>query len=155
LSNYNKVILMGNLTRDPEVRFTRDGAPVASFTLAINNRYRQENETKEDVSFIDVVTFGKQADLVKNYLEKGSPVLIEGRLQQRRWEQEGQKRSKVEVLANDVTFLDNRNENSGAGDVAAAATDAEPKTTKAKKANKDVVIEDVSDEPINLDDIPF
>jgi single-strand DNA-binding protein len=105
LSNYNKVILMGNLTRDPEVRFTRDGAPVASFTLAINNRYRQENETKEDVSFIDVVTFGKQADLVKNYLEKGSPVLIEGRLQQRRWEQEGQKRSKIEVVTQSVTFV--------------------------------------------------
>ena len=96
---------MGNLTRDPEVRFTRDGAPVASFTLAINNRYRQENETKEDVSFIDVVTFGKQADLVKNYLEKGSPVLIEGRLQQRRWEQEGQKRSKIEVVTQSVTFV--------------------------------------------------
>ena len=105
MSNYNKVILMGNLTRDPEVRFTRDGAPVASFTLAINNRYRQENETKEDVSYIDVVTFGKQADLVKNYLEKGSPVLIEGRLQQRRWEQEGQKRSKVEVVTQTITFV--------------------------------------------------
>jgi len=105
LSNYNKVILMGNLTRDPEVRFTRDGAPVASFTLAINNRYRQENETREDVSYIDVVTFGKQADLVKNYLEKGSPVLVEGRLQQRRWEQEGQKRSKVEVVTQSITFV--------------------------------------------------
>ena len=96
---------MGNLTRDPEVRFTRDGAPVASFTLAINNRYRQENETREDVSYIDVVTFGKQADLVKNYLEKGSPVLVEGRLQQRRWEQEGQKRSKVEVVTQSITFV--------------------------------------------------
>ncbi|MCL4461371.1 MAG: single-stranded DNA-binding protein [Nitrospirae bacterium] len=105
MSNYNKVILMGNLTRDPEVRFTRDGSPVASFTLAINNRYKQENETREDVSYIDVVTFGKQADLVKNYLEKGSPVLIEGRLQQRRWEQEGQKRSKVEVVTQTITFV--------------------------------------------------
>lgn len=105
MSNYNKVILMGNLTRDPEVRFTRDGAPVASFTLAINNRYRQDAESKDDVSFIDIVAFGKQADLVKNYLEKGAPVLIEGRLQQRRWEQEGQKRSKVEVVAQGVTFI--------------------------------------------------
>ncbi len=96
---------MGNLTRDHEVRFTRDGSPVASFTLAINNRYKQENETREDVSYIDVVTFGKQADLVKNYLEKGSPVLIEGRLQQRRWEQEGQKRSKVEVVTQTITFV--------------------------------------------------
>lgn len=96
---------MGNLTRDPEIRFTRDGAPVASFTLAINNRYRQDTETKDDVSFVDIVAFGKQADLVKNYLEKGAPVLVEGRLQQRRWEQEGQKRSKIEVVAQGVTFV--------------------------------------------------
>jgi len=106
LSNFNKVILLGNLTRDPEVRFTREGAPVASFTLAINsNRARQEGDSKDDVSYIDLVAFGKQADLVKNYLEKGSPLLVEGRLQQRRWEQEGQKRSKVEVVVQSITFM--------------------------------------------------
>jgi len=106
LSNFNKVILLGNLTRDPEVRFTREGAPVASFTLAINsNRTRQEGESKDDVSYIDLVAFGKQADLVKNYLEKGAPLLVEGRLQQRRWEQEGQKRSKVEVVVQSITFM--------------------------------------------------
>ena len=106
MSNFNKVILLGNLTRDPEVRFTREGAPVASFTLAINsNRVRQEGDSKDDVSYIDLVAFGKQADLVKNYLEKGSPLLVEGRLQQRRWEQEGQKRSKVEVVVQSITFM--------------------------------------------------
>ena len=106
MSNFNKVILLGNLTRDPEVRFTREGAPVASFTLAINsNRARQEGDSKDDVSYIDLVAFGKQADLVKNYLEKGSPLLVEGRLQQRRWEQEGQKRSKVEVVVQSITFM--------------------------------------------------
>jgi len=106
LSNFNKVILLGNLTRDPEVRFTREGAPVASFTLAINsNRARQEGDSKDDVSYIDLVAFGKQADLVKNYLEKGAPLLVEGRLQQRRWEQEGQKRSKVEVVVQSITFM--------------------------------------------------
>ncbi len=106
MSNFNKVILLGNLTRDPEVRFTREGAPVASFTLAINsNRSRQEADSKDDVSYIDLVAFGKQADLVKNYLEKGAPLLVEGRLQQRRWEQEGQKRSKVEVVVQSITFM--------------------------------------------------
>lgn len=106
MSNFNKVILLGNLTRDPEVRFTREGAPVASFTLAINsNRARQEGDSKDDVSYIDLVAFGKQADLVKNYLEKGAPLLVEGRLQQRRWEQEGQKRSKVEVVVQSITFM--------------------------------------------------
>lgn len=115
MSNYNKVILMGNLTRDPEVRFTREGAPVGTFTLAINNRYRQENETRDDVTFVDIVTFGKQADLVKNYLEKGSPVLVEGRLQQRRWEQEGQKRSKIEVIAQTITFVGGPRKSGGTG----------------------------------------
>ena len=106
MSNFNKVILLGNLTRDPEVRFTREGAPVESFTLAINsNRSRQEGDSKDDVSYIDLVAFGKQADLVKNYLEKGAPLLVEGRLQQRRWEQEGQKRSKVEVVVQSITFM--------------------------------------------------
>jgi single-strand DNA-binding protein len=79
---------------------------VASFTLAINsNRSRQEGDSKDDVSYIDLVAFGKQADLVKNYLEKGAPLLVEGRLQQRRWEQEGQKRSKVEVVVQSITFM--------------------------------------------------
>ncbi len=115
MSNYNKVILMGNLTRDPEVRFTREGAPVATFTIAINNRFRQENETRDDVTFVDIVTFGKQADLVKNYLEKGAPVLVDGRLQQRRWEQEGQKRSKIEVVAQTITFVGPPRKSGGTG----------------------------------------
>ena len=115
MSKYNKVILMGNLTRDPEVRFTREGAPVATFTIAINNRFRQENETRDDVTFVDIVTFGKQADLVKNYLEKGAPVLVDGRLQQRRWEQEGQKRSKIEVVAQTITFVGPPRKSGGTG----------------------------------------
>lgn len=120
MSNFNKVILMGNLTRDPEVRFTREGAPVASFTLAINNRVRQEGESKDDVSYIDLVAFGKQADLIKNYLEKGSPLLVEGRLQQRRWEQEGQKRSKVEVVVQSITFMGGGKKSSSMGQSSSA-----------------------------------
>jgi single-strand DNA-binding protein len=95
---------MGNLTRDPEIRVTGGGMSVGSFSLAINNRIKG-NDEKEDVSYIDCVAFGKQADFVKDYLSKGMPILIEGRLQQNRWEQEGQKRSKVEVIVQTVTFV--------------------------------------------------
>jgi single-strand DNA-binding protein len=95
---------MGNLTRDPEIRVTGGGMSVGSFSLAINNRVKG-NDEKEDVSYIDCVAFGKQADFVKEYLSKGMPILIEGRLQQNRWEQEGQKRSKIEVIVQTVTFV--------------------------------------------------
>ena len=104
MSSFNKVILMGNLTRDPEMRVTGGGMSVGTFTLAINNRVRG-NDEKEDVSFIDCVSFGKQADFVKEYLGKGMPILLEGRLQQNRWEQEGQKRSKIEVIVQTLTFV--------------------------------------------------
>ncbi len=102
MSSFNKVILMGHLVRDPELRATGGGTNVGSFTLAINNRGK---DGKESVSYIDCVAFGKQADFAKEYLTKGMPILIEGRLQQSRWEQEGQKRSKVEVIVQAVTFV--------------------------------------------------
>lgn len=104
--SFNKVILIGNLTRDPEVRYTPGGKPVASFSLAVNHRYKQGGETKDEVCYIDVVVFGKQAETAGEYLSKGKGVIIEGRLQQRRWEAEGaQKRSKHEVLAQAIRFL--------------------------------------------------
>jgi single-strand DNA-binding protein len=105
LSSFNKVILMGNLTRDPEIRVTGGGMPVGSFSLAINNNRGKAGDDKDDVSYIDCVTFGKQADFVRDYLAKGMPILVEGRLQQNRWEQEGQKRSKVEVIVSTLTFV--------------------------------------------------
>lgn len=103
---FNKVILMGNLTRDPEVRYTPQGTSVCNFGIAINRKYKQGDELKEDVTFINIVVFGKQADSCGQYLNKGSSVLVEGRLQERRWETEdGQKRSKHEVVAQQVRFL--------------------------------------------------
>ena len=106
MANLNRVILMGNLTRDPQVRYTAAGTPVATLGLAVNNRIKQGDEWKDDPCFIDVVVFGKQAESCGEYLSKGRPVLIEGRLQYRTWEsQEGQKRSKHEVLADRVQFM--------------------------------------------------
>lgn len=106
MSGFNKCIMMGRLTRNPEVRFTPKGTPVASFGLAVSRRFRQDNDLKEEVTFVDIVVFGKQAEHCGQYLTKGNSVIIEGRLQQRRWETEdGQKRSKHEIVAQTVTFL--------------------------------------------------
>lgn len=146
----NQVFLMGNLTRDPELRQTPNGQNVCGFSLALNRSYRDANgEWQEATDYIDIVAWGPLGERVSQYLSKGRRCLVQGRLQSRSWEQDGQKRNKVEVLANDVTFLDGRGEGQG------PASDEEEKPAARKTAGKDVVIEDVSDEPINLDDIPF
>ena len=106
MAHFNKVILLGHLTRDPEVRYTANGTAVATFGLAVNHRYRQGEELKEETCFVDCVTFGRQAETVGEYLQKGRPALVEGRLRWQAWEtDEGQRRSKHEVLAERVQFL--------------------------------------------------
>ncbi len=102
---FNRIILIGNLTRDPEIRYTPSGVAVATVPIAVNSRYRQGNEMREETLFIDAVVFGKQAESCTQYLNKGRMVLVEGRLRERRWEYEGQKKSKFEVIANNIRFL--------------------------------------------------
>lgn len=150
----NQVFLMGNLTRDPELRQTPSGQSVTSFSLALNRSYKDASgEWQEATDYIDIVAWGPLAERVSQYLSKGRRCLVQGRLQSRSWEQEGQKRSKVEVLANDVTFLDSRGGgDEGSSDSGASAPASKPAPSKKKD---DVVIEDIGDEPINLDDIPF
>src|SRR3982751_896280 len=105
----NQVTLMGNLTRDPELRQTPNGQNVCSFSLALNRSYKDSSgEWQEATDYIDIVAWGLLAERVSQYLTKGRRCLVQGRLQSRSWEQDGQKRNKVEVLANDVTFLDSR-----------------------------------------------
>ncbi len=165
--SFNQVILMGNLTRDPELRQTPTGQNVCSFSLALNRSYKDgSGEWKEATDYIDVVAWGPLGERVSQYLSKGRRCLVQGRLQSRSWEQEGQKRSKVEVLANDVTFLDGRGGEGGdeggngggasysGGGNNSANSSASSKPAPSKKQD-DVVIEDIGDEPINLDDIPF
>jgi single-strand DNA-binding protein len=114
--SFNKVILMGNLTKDPEVRYLPSGTAVASFGLAVNRKFKQGEEMKEEVCFIDIVVFGKQAETSGKYLSKGSGVIIDGRLSQRRWEgEDGQKRNKHEVVAESVRFLPKRPASSSEG----------------------------------------
>ncbi len=126
MASFNKVILMGNLTRTPELRYTPSGTPVASFGLAVNRRFRQGEEQKEEVCFVDIVVFGKQAENCGQYLNKGDGVVIDGRLQQRRWETEdGQRRNKHEVVAQSVTFLPKKH-GSGAEPEPGGSADDEP-----------------------------
>lgn len=108
MANFNKVLLMGNLTRDPEVRYTPKGTAVAELGIAVNRIYSGENgEKREEVTFVDVTVWGRTAENVGEYLKKGRPVFIEGRLQLDSWEdkQSGQKRNKLKVVADNVQFL--------------------------------------------------
>lgn len=155
--SFNQVVLMGNLTRDPELRTTPNGTSVCSFSLALNRSYKDASgEWTEATDYVDIVAWAGLGERVAQYLTKGRPALVSGRLQSRSWEQDGQKRSKLEVVAQDVTFLGG---GGGAGGGAPASDDAGQAAAPAKKSSKkkddDVVIEDIGDEPINLDDIPF
>lgn len=107
MASFNKVFLMGNLTKDPELRYTPQGMAVLNLRLAVNRKYRTKTqELKEEVCFITAVVWNKQAETCNQYLHKGSPVFVEGRLQSRSWEDNaGQKRSVIEVRAERVQFL--------------------------------------------------
>lgn len=127
---FNKVILIGNLTKDPEVRYTPGGTPVATLRIAVTTKYKQGDEHKDETLFIDTVVFGRQAEVCGQYLVKGSPALVEGRLRERHWESEGVQKSKMEVLANNVRLFPKgeRKRDDGAGVTAPAeeVTDLEP-----------------------------
>ncbi|MGA2775615.1 MAG: single-stranded DNA-binding protein [Candidatus Omnitrophota bacterium] len=107
MASFNRVFLMGNLTKDPELRYTPQGTAVANLRLAVNRRFKAKTgELKEEVCFITAVVWNKQAETCNQYLHKGSPVFIEGRLQSRSWEDaSGQKKSVIEVRAERVQFL--------------------------------------------------
>lgn len=141
----NQVILMGRLTRDPEMRTTTTGKTIASFSLAVDRGGQDDS-----ADFFEVTAWEKLGELVNQYLSKGRRCLVQGRLRQDSWDDKetGKKRSKVEVVATDVTFLDGP---SGDGGGAGSAPQQKP----AAKKSDDVVIEDIDDKPIDLSEIPF
>jgi single-strand DNA-binding protein len=156
--SFNQVVLMGNLTRDPELRQTPNGQNVCSFSLALNRSYKgADGNWQEATDYIDVVAWGPLGERVAQYLSKGRPCLVNGRLQSRSWESDGQKRSKVEVVAQDVTFLGGAGGGSEGGNGGGSYQGSSSGSSKPAPSKKkdDVVIEDIGDEPINLDDIPF
>lgn len=151
---FNKVILMGNLTRDPETRTTPNGQSVTSFALAVNRSWRgQDGSQQESVSYIDCVAWGKTGEVIAQYLGKGRAILVSGRIDQRSWEdkESGQKRSKIEVVVEDFNFVDSRT----GGENAGASSPAPSSRQKPKQSNSDDAVIDDVDGSINLDDIPF
>lgn len=116
MASFNKVLLIGNLTRDPEVRATPKGTTVCSFSLAMNRRYRTEGgEDRDETTFVDIESYGKQAELIGKYLSKGRPLMVEGRLKLDSWEKNGEKRSRLKVVMENFQFMGGRDEN-GASD---------------------------------------
>src|SRR6202171_2752951 len=134
MASFNKVILLGNLTRDPEVRYTPKGSAVCDLGLAVNRNYTLDNgEKREEVTFVDVVLWARLAEIAGEYLKKGRPVFIEGRLQLDTWDdkQSGQKRSKMRVIGETMQLLGSRPSGGGAG---AAEGNDEERPSRAKAA---------------------
>lgn len=115
MANFNKVILLGNLTRDVDVRFSQGGLAIGKFGMAINRQSTtKEGEKRESTCFVDLTAFGRQAEVLQQYVGKGSPLFVEGRLEYSTWEtQEGNKRSKLEVIVENFQFVGGRSESSG------------------------------------------
>ncbi len=107
MPNFNKVILIGHLTRDPELRYTPGGSAVANCSIATNRRFKSNNETKDETCFVEFTTWGKQAEMLPNYFKKGDPILVEGRLSQDTWQDKdtGANRSKLYVTAENISFI--------------------------------------------------
>ncbi|MGR3318969.1 MAG: single-stranded DNA-binding protein [Candidatus Anammoxibacter sp.] len=113
MSNFNKVFLMGNITRDPELRYMPNGTAIVSFGMAINRTFKsQDGEQKKETCFVDINMFGRRAEVISEYFSKGSSIFIEGRLRFEQWEaQDGQKRSKLVVVADNFEFLGSAQKN--------------------------------------------
>ena len=150
MANFNKVIIAGNLTRDPELRYTPKGTAVARITLAVNRTFTSSEggEKKEEVSFVDVDIWGRQAEVISQYMKKGRPLLVEGRLKQDTWEDKNtkQKQSKLKVVLESFSFLDSGNR--GGGNEGGAPPPRSPSAGVPPTAPSD-------SEPPPDDDVPF
>ncbi len=146
---FNKVILMGNLTRDVEIRTTPSGQQVANFSLAVTRSWKgQDGQTQDQTSFINCVAWGKPGEIIAQYVQKGAPLLVSGRLDQRSYQdKDGNNRQAVEVVVEDFNFV-----GGGRGD---GGGNAPATSAPSNNRSKDVVIEDIDDKPIDLSEIPF
>lgn len=170
MASYNKVILLGNLTRDPELRYTPKGQAVAKLGLAVNRSYKTDTgETKEEVTFIDVDSWGKQAELIGQYLKKGSPLFVEGRLRLDQWDDKntGQKVSKLKVVMENFQFVGGNRSSEGGGPgpgsgpgagagAGAGAPSAPPPRASRPPQSQSPAPTDGGDSPAGeVDDVPF
>jgi single-strand DNA-binding protein len=153
MASFNKVILLGNLTRDPEVRYTPKGSAVCDLGLAVNRSYTLDNgEKREEVTYVDVVLWARLAEIAGEYLKKGRPVFIEGRLQLDTWDdkQSGQKRSKMRVIGETMQLLGSRPSGGGGGSAEGGEEDRPPKSGKPAAPPKSAAPAEPDD-----DEIPF
>lgn len=148
MRGFSKAIIVGNLTRDPELRSTPNGASVCSFSVAVNRTFRDSNgEQKEDVSFIDCSAWGKLGEMINQYAKKGTGVLVSGRLSQHSWEdKDGKKRSRTEIVVEDFNFTTSGNRSGeGTSSYSPADSQAEPVDLP----------DDIPEEEIDLSEVPF
>lgn len=130
MNNLNSVLLEGHLTRDPELRYTSKGTAVCSFSIGCNRSYKQDEQRQQEVSFFDITTWSRLAEICAEYLVKGRGVRVVGRLKQERWEDDGQRRSKIAVIAEHVEFKPPRREEAESAPEA-DAQEAEPEPAQA------------------------
>ncbi len=158
MANFNKVILAGNLTRDPELRYTPKGTAVAKLGLALNRNWTTETgERREEVTFVDVDAFGKQAEVIAQYLRKGRSLLVEGRLKLDTWDdkQTGQKKSKLGVVLESFSFLDSGNRTEGGAPSAPAGQSAAPRPARPAPSAPPPASDGMDGPPPDDDDVPF
>ena len=156
MASFNKVILIGNLTRDPELRVTANGNSICKLGLAVNRTYlTKDGERREETTFVDIDAFGKQAEVVSKYMRKGRPLMVEGRLKLDQWESDGQKRSKLGVVLENFQFLGGRDE--GEADLGSGYEQSSPPPRSKPTATKSEAPEtDFSNDEDTLDDdVPF
>ncbi|MGL4593315.1 MAG: single-stranded DNA-binding protein [Thermoguttaceae bacterium] len=150
MASFNRVVLVGNLTRDPELRYLSSGTPVTDIGLAVNDRRKsQTGEWIEETTFVDVTLWSRQAEIASEYLSKGSPALIEGRLKLESWEADGQKRSKLKVVGDRVVLLSSR----GEGGTTGRPTSAPASASAGRSAPPSQ--QDYYDAPPDMGDVPF
>lgn len=161
MRGFSKAIVAGNVTRDPEMRSTAGGSQVCSFAIAVNRTFRDSSGNQQDqVSYIDCVAWGKSAEIITQYVKKGSALLVSGRLEQRSWEDKntGQRRSRTEIIIEDFSFISNNGNggNGGGGSYGGGARKSGGSDTAGETDfGGDVAPDDVPEDQINLDEIPF
>lgn len=161
MANFNKVILIGNLTRDPELRVTPSGTSICKFGLAVNRTYTtQDGEKRDETTFVDIDAFGKPAEIISKYMAKGRPILVEGRLKLDQWEDKntGEKRSRMGVVCENFQFLGGRGEGDGGGSSEGGSSRAAYDDTAPPARNPETKSSPSSGaqgEDIEEDNVPF
>jgi single-strand DNA-binding protein len=154
MPSFNRVVLVGNLTRDPEMRYIPSGTAVCEITIAINDRVKRNDQWVEETTFVDITLWARLAEITSEYLSKGSPVLIEGRLKLDRWEKDGQKHSKLRVVGEKMQMLGNREGGRGGGGGGSRSSSSAPGGGSDQSQYDESDYMPAGSPPPN-DDIPF